>query len=372
MRLVKVALLLSLGFLGGCASLIPQSGPTAGAVKRSEDILVLELTPSLAKRLEGARREERKEKLSEFMTSPYSPAIGAGDILEITLYEAPPPVLLGFSEEGGTVSVTLPPQRVDDEGFISVPFVGRVKVAGKRPEDVAKEIEEALKGIANQPQAVVRILQFNSSQVTVLGHVARSGPIALDYNTLTLLDVIARAGGATSPINKTLVKLTRNGKTIILPLRDVLSNPEMNVYLKPGDVVTLVYKTQSATFLGAFTNNTELEFEAQGITLSQAFGRVGGLNDNLANVKGVFLFRFENPEILKKAGINVNKTEKIPVVYTIDMSNPSSFFVLREVKLRDGDILYVADAPAVQLGKFLGMLRDVIQPVFMIDVMTRR
>ncbi|NPB06433.1 MAG: polysaccharide export protein [Aquificae bacterium] len=367
-----LALLLALLILTGCAHMLPQSGPSTAAVKSSDRLVVLTLTPSLARTLERLRGEKLVNELKGLTGEPYQPAIGVGDVLEVTLYESPPPALL--TSVSGGASLTLPPQRVDDEGFITVPFVGRVKAAGRRPEELASEIRDRLKGQAHEPQVLVRVLAFNSSTVTVMGHVAKNGRVPLDYNTLTLLDVLATAGGVTSPVNKTLIKLSRNGKTVTVALKELLRNPSLNPYLRPGDVITVVYKTQSATFLGAFGSNKELEFEASGITLAQALGRVGGLRGDLAHAKGVFLFRFEDGELLKKLNVPYRYATpegKVPVVYNVDLSNPASMFVLKEFKLRDGDIVYVADAPAVQLGKFLGMLRDVIQPVFMIDVMSR-
>ena len=48
--------------------------------------------------------------------------------------------------------------------------------------------------------------------------------------------------------------------------------------------------------LGAVTKNEELSFEAQGISLTQALGRIGGLIDKRADASGVFIFRFEDAE----------------------------------------------------------------------------
>ena len=366
-------------FLSACSYMIPQGGPTTTAVLTADErIVVLTLNPEITLKLKG-EKESFRDKLRTFLSRPYSPRIGRGDVLEIYVYETPPAVFLSASLSsqgygGGLVSAALPPQLVDDEGYINVPFVGRVKVLGKRPEEVSREIEKKLAGVANHPQVVVKVPTFTSSTVTVFGHVRESRRVPLGYNTSTLLDVLASVGGVTSPINKTLVKISRGGEDITLPLEEVLSDPELNINLKPGDIVNVIYKTQSATILGATGRNMELEFEAKGISLSQALGRAGGLRDDIAHAKGLFIFRFEREEVLKSLGISYKshtRDRKVPVVYRLDLSDPVSVFLLKEFELKDGDIVYVSTAPAVQLGKFLAMIRDIIQPVFMIEVLSR-
>ncbi|WP_461832274.1 polysaccharide biosynthesis/export family protein [Aquifex sp.] len=359
--------------------MLSQSGPTTAAVLTADEqgIVVLPLNPEITFKLKKEKELFRK-KLKAFLAKPYSPKIGKGDILEIYIYETPPAVFLSSLSSqgygGGVVSAVLPPQIVDDEGYINIPFVGRVKALGKRPEEISREIERKLAKIANHPQVIVKVSNFTSSTVTVLGHVKESRRVPLGYNTKTLLDVLANVGGVTSPINKTIVKIIRKGQSITLPLEDVLSNPHLNINLKPGDIINVIYKTKSATILGATGRNMELEFEAKGISLSQALGRAGGLRDDIAHAKGLFVFRFEKREILDSLGIKYKvhtKDGRVPVVYRLDLSDPVSVFLLKEFELKDGDIVYVSTAPAVQLGKFLSMIRDIIQPIFMIKVLSR-
>ena len=58
-----------------------------------------------------------------------------------------------------------------------------------------------------------------------------------------LFDVLASVGGVTSPINKTLVKISRGGEDITLPLEEVLSGSVLSINLKPGDIVNVIYQT---------------------------------------------------------------------------------------------------------------------------------
>lgn len=91
------------------------------------------------------------------------------------------------------------------------------------------------------------------------------------------------------------VQLTRGDRVGSMALDDIIRDPSQNIYLHPNDVVTLLYQPLSLTALGAIGKNAEINFEAQGITLSQAMGRIGGLQDTKANPKGVFIFALKIP-----------------------------------------------------------------------------
>ena len=378
--------LLIIFFITGCAQLsylIPQAGPSTHAIKSadSEYLTVVEVTPSLVSNFVISKKDYIT-LLKEFESEKYSPRIDKGDVLEVFIYETPPAVLFSpasqipiapFQSQGPS-TFALPKQIVDDEGYITVPFVGRVFVKGKTPEEVAKEIEERLKGKANQPQVIVSLSSFHSSTVTILGHVKESKTIPLTYNISTLLDVLGAVGGPTAPIHKTLIKISRGSKEITFPLEELIKRPELNINLKPGDIITVIYQNQSVTILGATGKNIELDFEATGITLSQALARAGGLRDEIAHAKGVFVFRYEDKEFLDKIKVPYKaytKDGKVPIVYNFDLSRPTTVLLLRDFPIRDKDIIYVSTAPSVDLKKFLSIVSDVIHPIFMIKVLSR-
>src|SRR5256885_4765322 len=105
-----------------------------------------------------------------------------------------------------------------------------------------------------------------------------------------LLDAIAAAGGVRDPVNKISLQITRGSQVHTLPLDTVIQSPSENVTLAPGDVVTALFQSQSFTVLGATPANNEITFEARGISLAQAIGRAGGLQDSRADAKGIFIF----------------------------------------------------------------------------------
>jgi polysaccharide biosynthesis/export protein len=151
---------------------------------------------------------------------------------------------------------------------------------------------------------------------------------------------------------------------VALPLETILTDPMQNILLQPGDVITALYQPNSFTVLGATARNEEINFEAQGITLSQAMARAGGLQDQRANPTAVFIFRFEKPEMVGEVSPQRTTVDgRIPVIYWVDLKNPASFFLAQDFPMRNRDVLYVANAPGAELQKFMNLLSSLVFPL---------
>ena len=361
--------------LGGCASL-PTSGPAGdvieqgGTVQQQGVIQVVEIDDQVARRLTALGRHRGfNETLGD--GSRHSGRIGAGDAVEVSIWEAPPATLFG----GGTVvdtraaqtsrSTTLPEQVVDHEGFIGVPFAGRIQAAGRQAHELEADIRERLRGKANAPEVLVRVTRNASSTVTVVGEVSQSLRMPLTPVGERLLDALAAAGGVRQPIGKVTLQVTRGERFESMPLDLVIRDPRQNVPLAAGDVVTALFQPLSFSVLGATGRNEELPLEAQGITLAQALARSGGLIDNRASPQGVFVFRYEQADAIDWPRQPVARTAEglVPVVYRLDLRSPAGFFHMQNFPVRHRDVLYVSNAPAAELQKFLNLIFSVVYPV---------
>lgn len=107
--------------------------------------------------------------------------IGAGDALAIRVYNQDP-----LSTRG----------RVRPDGKISVPLAGEVDALGRRPQDLAKDIEARLKPFVVAPAVFVSVEEVRPIQISMLGEVTRPGVVALDAGA-GVLQAIASAGGTT-------------------------------------------------------------------------------------------------------------------------------------------------------------------------------
>jgi len=321
-----------------------------------------------------ARKIAKGKKLGQFAdlfpsTASNNYLIGPGDIIEVSIWEAQPamlfsaPVLASTNTSSTSNSVTLPAQMVVSDGTITIPFAGRVAVKGKTTEKIEADIVKHLKGKANQPQVLVRVTKNNTSNVTVVGEVNNSTIMPLTPKGERLLDALASSGGVKQPVSRTSVQLSRKGVTATMPLDSVIRDPRQNILLKPGDVVTALFQSQSFSVLGATGKNDEIPFEAQGISLAQALARSGGLTDNRADARGVFVFRFEDPKLVDAQDQSDKSTSgPVPVVYEINLRDPASFFVTQNFPIENHDVIYVSNSPEAELQKFLRLVVTVTSP----------
>lgn len=335
---------------------------------RIEGIHLIDVNDTLARRLAD------RKKLGQFAdifpsTVSNNYIIGPGDILEVSVWETPPAMLFGAvvldPKVGPTTTrvVTFPEQMVTQEGMITMPFAGWVPVQGRSTQEIEKDIVKRLTGKANKPQVLVRVIKNNTSNVTVVGEVNASTLMPLTPKGERLLDAIAAGGGVKQQVSRMALQLSRDHITATMPFDAVIRDPRQNILLKPGDVVTALYQPQSFSVLGATGKNEEIPFEAQGISLAQALARSGGLNDNRADARGVFVFRFEDARLMDTQDTAARTVDgTVPVVYQVDLRDPASFFVTQNFPVQDKDVIYVANSPEAEFNKFLRLVVSVAVP----------
>jgi len=360
--------------IGGCSTL-PTAGPTTGqvvdqAVKDDQarfDVVDVDdkvVAALLAQPIQSFRAQFQK------YGRPPDPKIGIGDTITVTIWEAAAGGLFGSSPttgvSPGSRSVTIPEQVVARDGAISVPFADRVAVAGKSPVEVQRTIEQRLAEKAIEPQAIVIMTKSVTNAATVSGEVVNGARVPLSVNGDRLLDLIALAGGAKSPVYDTFVRLSRDGVTVTIPMEALVSDPAENIYVWPGDVLTLVRIPQTFAVFGATGQNTQVSFSAEKVTLAEALAKAGGLLDLRADPAGVFLFRFEPPSVvsaLKAPPLATGPGGSSPVVYRLDLSDANSYFFAQRFPVEDKDIIYVANARLNELQKFFTLLNTITGPV---------
>ena len=238
---------------------------------------------------------------------------------------------------------------------------GRIKAAGRTAAQVEQAIVGGLEGKAIQPQAVV-LIQTNVSQtVIVSGDVLGAGRIPLTPNGDRVLDAVARAGGIRAPAHQVRIQLVRNGRIATASYMKLMDYPSENVYVQPNDQIFVLQDPEVVTIMGAVGSTAAVPFERDKVSLMEGLAKVGGLNDNRADRTGVFLFRYEAPEIAKalRPDYDGRFGNPVPIVYRVDMGDPNALFYAKSFPLRDKDLIYVSNAPATEFAKFMAVVNQV-------------
>ncbi|MBV9859222.1 MAG: polysaccharide export protein [Alphaproteobacteria bacterium] len=274
--------------------------------------------------------------------------------------------LLGPAGQSTASGARLPEQQVGPNGAISVPYAGRIKVVGRTTAEVERAIAQKLAGKALQPQVLVVVTRSAANSVTVSGEVVNGGRVPLTADGQRLLQVIAAAGGARAPVHDVFVSLSRDGVTATVPLETLVADPAEDIYARPGDVLTLRRSARSFSVFGATGRNAAVPFGAEKLNLSEALAKAGGLLDERANPKGVFLFRYEPAAIVRALGQPLASDARdgiSPVVYRFDLSDPKAYLLAREFPVRSRDVIFVADADIKPVYNAVTVLSNIVGPV---------
>ncbi|MBS7556338.1 polysaccharide export protein [Ancylobacter dichloromethanicus] len=344
--------------LGGCV-FFPGSGPVTQEVMQPREPVDYEIVDVDAD-VVGAMRLWRSPSLADsFGARKPAPEtrVNVGDVVQVSIWEASTGGLFGRgSIDAGSGSEMLPPQTVDREGRIKVPYVGDVPVVGKRPSEIAKTIEKGLTGKSIDPQVLITLPQQTSASVVVVGDLTGAGRVNLNVKGDRLLEVIAQAGGIKAPPHETFLRVTRGRRSATMQLTALLARPDENIFMQPGDTVYVFRRPQSFTALGAVKGAGEVAIDREDFTVAEAVGSSGGLVDTQADPSGVFIFRFEQAAVVRAINPDspfLSGNSVVPVIYRLNLKDPSGYFIARAFPIRAGDIVYVANAPGVEFTKFL-------------------
>ena len=376
-----LALSLSLS-VAGCAAL-PASGPTAREVEAApanpEDagFMIVGVDERVVNVLAHAPGDSFSGSFQNRRPSSEL-RIGAGDVLQISIWEAGGSGLFGPAgaiAAGGPIGTpaaaaaaqsqissrgsALQPVVVGRDGMVFVPFAGSVKASGSTPDQVRQRIEYALRDKAIQPQVMVALASNGANVANVGGEVARAGVIPLSLRGDRLLDVISSAGGARFPAHETKVRITRRGRGVTVSLLRIVEASSENIYVQPGDEIYVSRVPQTFTAFGATGKVGQYAFDLDRLSLAEGVAKAGGLVDAQADPSGVFLFRYEYRRVAEELDEQHRTftTARVPVIYKVNLREANGYFHAQHFPMRDKDLIFVANADGAQLLKFFALLR---------------
>jgi polysaccharide biosynthesis/export protein len=373
------------GLLAGCAQ--PVAGPESWDITSGQSdpknlvYGLVKITP----RTVAILAENDPQIAGEFADrrGPETIRFGIGDILSITIFESGPGGLFTPPESVLRTGnyVTLPPQSVDDRGYITVPYAGPMRARGRTAMELQQAIIDALKNAALKPQVVVSLVEQRATAFTVLGEVPRAGRFPVLASGERVLDAIARAGGLTGAGNESWVVFERGGRRAMAPFGAIVDVPANNIYVRANDIIYVFREPQTFLAFGAVGISTggavgtvtvvpggggarggQFPFGAWRITLSEALAKANGLNDGTADPAAVFLYRGETRHIAELLGVDLSKFDGpiIPIVYNIDLRNPAGYFLASKFEMRNKDVIYVSNASSIESAKLMGFIRLIV------------
>ena len=354
--------------LGGCG-FIPMSGPASIDVKSESSATLPFAVVKLDNRVVQALAKYEPDILPGVFADSRPPAsirFGIGDIVSVTIFEAAAGGLYIPNEAGVRPGnfVNLPDQAVDNDGNISVPYAGTIRAAGRTNVQIQEEILQRIKKRAIDPQVVVTASQQRSSLVSVFGEVRTPirFPMPASGAQDRITDAIPRAGGISGAGWETWVVLERNGKRATVPFGHLVYWPSNNIFVLPGDRIYVYREPIKFLAFGATGQQGEFNFDAWRISLAQAVAKAGGLFDLQADPGSIFLYRREPRHVAEQLGVDCSRFggDTIPIVFNVSFQDPSGYFLATKMQMRPFDVMYVANAPAVDITKVLSFINTAV------------
>jgi len=349
------SLIVVLGLVAGCG--LPRTGPTkseifSGAVQRQGDSFIVEVDDRVTRAISVAPAFGFGSGFANAGVVG-SDTIQPGDVLSLQIWEN---VDDGLLVATGTPNTVLEQVQVDGQGFIFVPYAGRLQAAGNTPEALRQLITQRLSEQTPDPQVTVTRAAGDGATVSVAGAVGAQGVYAIERPTRTLTAMLARAGGVSVEPEIAQVKVIRGSHTGTIWFNDLFRNPGADIALRPGDRILVEADTRAYTALGATGVQRRVPFETQQLTALEAIAQVGGLSASAADPTGIFVFRNEPEAVARQVLGRDDLIGDQRMVYLLDLSRPNGVFLARDFVIRDGDTVYVTEAPYTQFTKVVSAL----------------
>lgn len=300
-----------------------------------------------------APRAQLPEALLQESAENYDYLVGAGDVLNITIWDHPeltiPAGSMRSAEEAGNW--------VHADGTIFYPYVGKIEVAGMNVATIRELITQKLRRYIEDPQVEVSVAAFRSQRVYVTGAVGSPGPVPVTNVPLRLLDALIAAGDVSAEADWQRAVLTRNGQKYELSLASLYVEGDIsqNILLQHGDVLHLPNNNDGKIFvLGEVSKPSKVVMDRNGLTLAGALAEAGSIRELSANARGIFVMR---------AG-EENGEPRVDV-YQLNARSATALVVADHFQMQPRDIVYVTAAPIARWNRIISNLLPTVNALYL-------
>ncbi|MDO8319556.1 polysaccharide biosynthesis/export family protein [Rhodoferax sp.] len=338
------------------------SKPPAGSASQTQTALdapppggLTPITASLISQQRANRSTSIPADVTKLFGAPKPYQIGSGDVLNIVVWDHPEltvPAAGGLATDAGSLSGVGNGYNVSPQGLIQFPYVGTIKLLGLTEYEVRDLLTERLAKYIKDPQVTVRIQSYRSGRVYIDGEVRTPGLQAVNDVPMTLPEAIGRAGGFSATADRSAIAITRNGSTVVvnLPLLTERGISPNNIMLGHGDLVRVMAREESKVFvMGEVLRPSTQTLRNGRLTLNEALGDSGGINQVSADPRQIFVIRA------------ANATQ--PEIYHLDASTPAAYALAEGFELHARDVIYVDPVPLVRWNRVISLMLPSAQAV---------
>ncbi len=313
------------------------------------------ITPALISQQRASRNEDISPEVKKLFGQPKPYVIGPGDVLNIVVWDHPE---LAIAPAGGlgTDASSLAPVgngfNVSKDGSVQFPYTGSLKLSGLTEDEARDLFTQQLAKFIKDPQVTVRLQSYRSGRVYLDGEFRLPGLQPLNDIPMTLPEAIGRAGGFAATADRSSILITRNGSTVNvnLPLFTARGINPGNILLTNGDLVNVRSLEESKVYvLGEVQRPASQNLRNGRLTLNQALGEAGGVNQGSGDPRQIFVIRAADTAE--------------PEIYHLDGRSPVAYALAEGFELNARDVVYVDAVPLVRWNRVISLILPSAQAV---------
>ncbi len=325
----------------------PKRVPSTTARPQPTPVIKL-ITPELVQAEKAAKAQQYNQNLNPLLAEPQPYVIGNGDLLSILVWNHPELNIAAAGAQAlSSSSGAQTPAAfvVDQNGVVQFPYVGAIKLAGLTELQARNLLAERLVESIKRPDITLRVAAFRSKKIFVDGDVKTPGNQAIDDVPMTLLEGLTRAGGVLPTGDQSHIVVTRGGVSypVNLPLLVKQGIDPSRILLAHGDVVRVRSRDENKIYvLGEVTVPKALPMQNGRMTLTEALGEAGGLNQLSSAARQVYVIR--------------NASDAEPIVYNLDAQSPVALAMAENFELNPRDVVFVDASGLARFNRIVSLI----------------
>lgn len=271
-----------------------------------------------------------------------------GDVVNLVVWENEANSLLATPEQR---AVPMKGLVISPDGTIFVPYINEVKISGLSPEMARAELQQRMATIAPSAQVQIEVVQGDQNSIELISGVAKPGRYPIAARGVTVLSMLAEAGGIPDGMRNPVVRMQRGGKAYAVLARELYQNPAQDILMRGGDRIAVESDPRGFVVLGAAGAEKTVHFEKASHNLLEALSLSNGLTESRADIRAILVLRKYPAKALRRDGSGPAKDR---VVFTFDLSTGDGLFAASSFAIHPDDVILATESPIPAAANILG------------------